>query len=118
MRSDAKYSRNVTPGLEFQRSPPLRRSRVRVGALRSNMRVRVLGQYLQISVGALALIEALLFVGAFYGATMARFGLTLGTLDDLERGYGSLWPRAVLFSAVMLICLLAFCLYCDRQCVR
>src|SRR5262249_54375065 len=79
------------------------------------MRIRVLGQYLQTTVGALALTEAVLFVVAFYGAIMARFGLWLDDLPTLERGYGSLWPRAVLFSAVMLICLLSFGLYSARQ---
>jgi sugar transferase (PEP-CTERM system associated) len=79
------------------------------------MHIRVLGQSVQISVGALALTDAGLFAAVFYSATMARFGLSLSDLPDLERRYGSLWPRAVLFSAVMLVCLLAFGLYSARQ---
>src|SRR5690348_10908869 len=79
------------------------------------MRIRVLGQYLQMTVGALALTEAVVFAAAFYGAIMARFGLGLDGLTNLARGYGSLWPRAVLFSAVMVVCLLAFGLYSARQ---
>jgi sugar transferase (PEP-CTERM system associated) len=79
------------------------------------MRIRVLGQYLQMTVGALALTEAVVFAAAFYGAIMARFGLGIDGLTDIARGYGSLWPRAVLFSGVMVICLLAFGLYSARQ---
>jgi len=82
------------------------------------MRVRVLGQYVQISVGALALIEAVVFVAVFYSAFMARFGLSPGELSSGEVGYGSLWPRAMLFSAVMVVCLLAFGLYSARQRAR
>src|SRR5262245_2260297 len=82
------------------------------------MRIRLLGQYLQMTVGALALTEAVAFVAAFYGATMARFGLGLEQLPKLERGYGSLWPRAILFSLVMLLCFLAFGLYSARQRAR
>ena len=75
------------------------------------MRVRLLGQYLQITVGALALTEAVAFVLAFYAAIMARFGLSFGEFAMIELGYGSLWPRALLFSLVMLVSLLAFGLY-------
>jgi sugar transferase (PEP-CTERM system associated) len=79
------------------------------------MRIRVLGQYLQMTVGVLALTEAVVFVAAFYGGIMARFGLGLNDLPRLEGGIGSLVPRALLFSAVMLISLLAFGLYSARQ---
>jgi sugar transferase (PEP-CTERM system associated) len=82
------------------------------------MRIRVLGQYLQMTVGALALTEAMVFMAAFYCAVMARFGLSFDGLPDLEGSYGSLWPRAVLFSTIMLVCLLAFGLYSSRQRAR
>ena len=82
------------------------------------MRIRVLGQYLQMTVGALALTESMVFMAAFYVAVMARFGLGLESLPDLESSYGVLWPRAILFSAVMLVCLLAFGLYSGRQRAR
>jgi sugar transferase (PEP-CTERM system associated) len=84
------------------------------------MRIRVLGQYVQVSVGALALTEAGFFVAVFYGATMARFWVGPGDLSSLSlvHGYGFLWPRALLFSTVMVICLLAFGLYSARQRAR
>jgi sugar transferase (PEP-CTERM system associated) len=81
------------------------------------MRIHVLG-HVTISVGALALTEVAVFVAVFYSATMARFGLSLSDLPGLERGYGSLLPRAVLFSMVMVLCLLAFGLYTARQRAR
>src|SRR5262249_6346095 len=39
-------------------------------------------------------------------------------LEMLEAAYGSLLPRAILFSLVMLLCLLAFGLYSARQRAR
>jgi len=70
------------------------------------------------TVGALALTEAVAFVAVFYGAIMARFGLGPEDLPTLEGSYGSLWPRAILFSLVMLLSLLAFGLYSSRQRAR
>src|ERR1700753_3426569 len=82
------------------------------------MRIRVLGQYVQVSVAALALTDAAVFVVVFYSATLARLGVSFGELPDLERGYGALWPRAIVFSGVLLVCLLAFGLYSARQRAR
>jgi len=79
------------------------------------MRIRVLGQYLQTTVGALALTECVVFVATFYGAIMTRFGLNLNDLQAFERAVGLLLPRAILFSVVMVISLLAFGLYSARQ---
>jgi len=65
----------------------------------------------------LSAIEAIVFFGALYGAVLARFGdLDLpDTLGDLQ---GALWPRALLFSAIMMVCFLAFGLYSLRQRAR
>lgn len=82
------------------------------------MRVRVLGQYVHASIAVLSAIEALVFVAAVYGAVLACFHVDLSGLPQLRATAGALWPRAVLFSAVMLISLLAFGLYSSRQRAR
>ena len=82
------------------------------------MRIRVFGHYVYASMAALALIEALVFFGAVYGAALVRFHGYLGHLVGDERADGALWPRALLFSAVMVMSLLAFGLYSARQRAR
>ena len=65
----------------------------------------------------LSAVEALVFFAAVYGAVIARFGTDLApdTVADLR---GALWPRALLFSAIMMVCFLAFGLYSLRQRAR
>jgi sugar transferase (PEP-CTERM system associated) len=53
-----------------------------------------------------------------YAAVIAYFHVDLGSLPDLRRLPGAVWPRATLFSAVMVTCLLAFGLYSPRQRAR
>lgn len=81
------------------------------------MRIRVLGHHVPVSMAVLSAIEAIVFFGAVYGAVLARFGdlAVPDTLGDLQ---GALWPRALLFSAIMMICFLAFGLYSLRQRAR
>jgi sugar transferase (PEP-CTERM system associated) len=79
------------------------------------MRIRLFGQYLQFSVAVLVAVEAVALAGVFAGAAMIRFHLDL---HSLERSVGTLWPRACLFSAVMVLSLLAFGLYSARQRAR
>lgn len=61
------------------------------------MRIRMLGHHVPVSMAALSAIEAMVFFCAVYGA---------------------LWPRALLFSAIMMACFLAFGLYSLRQQAR
>ena len=82
------------------------------------MRIRVLGQYFSASIALLSAVEALVFVIAVYGAALVCFHVDLGGLPQLSVIEGALWPRALLFSAVMLISLLAFGLYSSRQRAR
>lgn len=81
------------------------------------MRVRVLGHHFPLSMVVLSAVEALVFFGAVYAAVLARFGADLTPLDLAELR-GALWPRALLFSAVMMVCFLAFGLYSLRQRAR
>ena len=67
---------------------------------------------------ALALVEALVFFGAVYAAALVRFHGSLGDLVGDQHTDGDLWPRAVLFSIVMVVSLLAFGLYSARQRAR
>jgi len=79
------------------------------------MRIRVLGQYVPVSIAVLALIEALLAFVALYAAVLIRFAKPLSQLHRLEQYLGPLWPRALVFSAIVTVCLLAFGLYSSRQ---
>ena len=65
----------------------------------------------------LSAVEALVFFAAVYGAVIARFGTDLAP-DTIAQLRGALWPRALLFSAIMMVCFLAFGLYSLRQRAR
>ncbi|HEX4049398.1 MAG TPA: TIGR03013 family XrtA/PEP-CTERM system glycosyltransferase [Steroidobacteraceae bacterium] len=79
------------------------------------MRFRLLGQQIALPMVALATIEVVVFYTSLLAAGRLRFG---GDLAQLERDRGPLWPRALLFSAAMAVCLLAFGLYSARQRAR
>jgi sugar transferase (PEP-CTERM system associated) len=79
------------------------------------MRIRVFGQYLPSSLALLAALEAGLFFLVLIGAGLVRFHLDV---TAVERWQGPLWPRAMLFSAMMFTSLLAFGLYSARQRAR
>src|SRR6185312_13308648 len=79
------------------------------------MRIRVLGQSLPVSIAALALIEAFSAFLAMYAAVLIRFDTPLYRLHQIEQQLGPLWPRALVFSAIVTTCLLAFGLYSARQ---
>jgi sugar transferase (PEP-CTERM system associated) len=79
------------------------------------MRIRVFGQYLPPSMALLAALEGALFCLVLIGAGLVRFGLDV---NAVERFQGPLWPRAMLFSAMMFTSLLAFGLYSARQRAR
>jgi len=79
------------------------------------MRFRLLGEYVHVSIAVLALVEFAVYYVAFVLAAVVRFGVDL---PEFEYANGPLWPRALLFSLVMTVCLLAFGLYSARQRAR
>jgi sugar transferase (PEP-CTERM system associated) len=79
------------------------------------MRIRVLGQHVPLSMAVLAALDIFVFFTTMLAATWVRFGVDL---PSLEQQGGPLWPRALLFSAAMGGCLLAFGLYSARQRAR
>lgn len=82
------------------------------------MRIRILGQHFHSTIAVLSIIEAAMFFAAVYGAVIARLHVDIGSLPDLSRLLGVVWPGATLFSVVMVTCLLAFGLYSPRQRAR
>ena len=82
------------------------------------MRIRILGQHLHAAIAVLSLVEGAMFFTAVYAAVLTRFHVDLSSLPDLRAVHGALWPRAALFSMVMVTCLLAFGLYSPRQRAR
>lgn len=76
------------------------------------MRIWVFGQNLPPSLALLAVVEAILFFLVLVGAGLTRFGLDLAATEAFQ---GPLWPRGLLFSAMMFTSLLAFGLYSVRQ---
>jgi sugar transferase (PEP-CTERM system associated) len=79
------------------------------------MRIRVLGQYVHVSLAVLTASEALVFFAAFLAAAALRFQTPSA---DIDTSISALSPRAVLFSVVMVVCLIAFGLYNARQRAR
>jgi sugar transferase (PEP-CTERM system associated) len=79
------------------------------------MRIRVFGQYVQLSIAVLTVAEAALFFTVLIAAALAHFRVDLATLHF---DAGALWPRALLFSVVMVVSLLAVGLYSSRQRAR
>jgi sugar transferase (PEP-CTERM system associated) len=79
------------------------------------MRIRVLGQNVPISIAVLAITEAAIAFLAVYAASLIRYEVSVSHLALLQRDIGALWPRAVLFALIVLICLMAFGLYSARQ---
>jgi sugar transferase (PEP-CTERM system associated) len=79
------------------------------------MRIRLLGQQIPASIVARALIELALLFLLLYAAAVIRLQLDV---VSIERAYGPLWPRALLFSLVVFACQLAFGLHSARQRAR
>jgi sugar transferase (PEP-CTERM system associated) len=80
------------------------------------MRVRLFGQYVQVSIAALSAIEAVIFYGSLVLAYWVRFQ-TLAPQPWLG-GSSSLWLCAGVFSLINLVSLLALGLYSSRQRAR
>jgi sugar transferase (PEP-CTERM system associated) len=79
------------------------------------MSIRVSGQYLPSALLLLVALEAGLFFLDLMGAGVLRFDLDMTAAESSQ---GVLWPRAMLFSAMMVTSLLAFGLYSARQRAR
>jgi sugar transferase (PEP-CTERM system associated) len=79
------------------------------------MRFRLLGEYVHVSIAALAVVEFAVYFVAFILAAVARFGADLPEFERLE---GPLWPTALVFGFIMIVCSLAFGLYSARQRAR
>lgn len=61
----------------------------------------------------------MVFFAAVYGAALVRFhGEVRFPAIDAPEVVGALWPRALLFSVVTMMCMLAFGLYSSRQRAR
>ena len=82
------------------------------------MRIRLFGHYVYSAIALLFGAEAVVFFAAVYGAVLVRFEGSFGNLSAVPGLIGALWPRALLFSLVMLLCLLSFGLYSARQRAR
>jgi sugar transferase (PEP-CTERM system associated) len=80
------------------------------------MRIRLFGQYVHVSIAALAAVEAAALFGALLLAFRVRFDTWHPTA--LESAKDSLWPCAAVFSTAILVSLLAFGLYSSRQRAR
>jgi len=77
------------------------------------MRIRIFGQYLQLSIAVLTVSEAFAFFGAFtLVAGPPFYSVSIAQIE------GPIWPRATLFSLAMIVSLLAFGLYSARQRAR
>jgi hypothetical protein len=64
-----------------------------------------------ISVAILALVDGLLAFLALYIAVCNRFQTPLDHIQLLEAEIGPIWPRALVFSLIVVISLMAFGLY-------
>jgi sugar transferase (PEP-CTERM system associated) len=80
------------------------------------MRVRLFGQYVHISIAALAASDAAIFFGAMLLAYRLRFGTWYPS--DRDSIDTELWLCAAVFGAVNLVSVLAFGLYSSRQRAR
>jgi sugar transferase (PEP-CTERM system associated) len=82
------------------------------------MRIRLLGQHVYLSIAVLTATEAVVFFMSVYAAVMARFHVDPASIPDLKELHGAVWPRALAYSVIMVLCLLAFGLYSARQRAR
>jgi len=73
--------------------------------------MRILGQYVHGSLAALAIAEFATLSCALPVAALLRFQ----SMEQMEKQVGPLWPRMLLYGAVLVICLLAFGLYSSSQ---
>ena len=79
------------------------------------MRIRLIGEHVHVSIAILAVVELAVCSLAFFVAALVRFGVDLPVFENI---HGPLWPRAVVFGVVMVVCFTAFGLYSARQRAR
>jgi sugar transferase (PEP-CTERM system associated) len=79
------------------------------------MRIRLFGQYVHASIAVLTATEALIFFASLIVAALVTNQVSLHAIGETA---GVIWPQALLFSAVMIVSLLAFGLYSARQRAR
>jgi len=79
------------------------------------MRIRLIGEHVHVSIAVLAVVELAMCCGAFILGAYVRYGVDLPAFEET---YGPLWPRALVFGVVIVLCLLAFGLYSARQRAR
>ena len=82
------------------------------------LRVRLPEHYVYLAIALLFAAEAIMFFAAIYAAVLVRFHGSFESLPDAPDLIGALWPRALLFSLIMLLSLLSFGLYSARQRAR
>jgi sugar transferase (PEP-CTERM system associated) len=76
------------------------------------MPVRIFRHYLHLPILLLGAAEAVGLFAVVYGAALVRFARNL---DVAEQSVGTLWPRAAVFAAVVVVCMVAMGLYSSRQ---
>jgi sugar transferase (PEP-CTERM system associated) len=79
------------------------------------MRIRLIGEHVHVSIAVLAVVELAVCSLAFFVAALVRFGVDLPVFENI---HGPLWPRALVFGVVMVVCFTAFGLYSARQRAR
>jgi sugar transferase (PEP-CTERM system associated) len=80
------------------------------------MRIRLFGQYVHVSIAALAAVEAVIFFASMLLAYRVRFETWTPVVSLASKN--ALWFCAAVFGAVNLISVLAFGLYSSRQRAR
>ncbi|MDQ7015529.1 MAG: TIGR03013 family PEP-CTERM/XrtA system glycosyltransferase [Gammaproteobacteria bacterium] len=73
--------------------------------------IRVFKHYVRVPFLLLAGVEALIFMTSVYAAAHLRF---LGDIGEIQQSIGPLFPRAVIFMAVMMVSMIAMGLYQAR----
>jgi sugar transferase (PEP-CTERM system associated) len=74
--------------------------------------IRIFQHYWQLPLAMLAVIEAVIFFLAPYGAVLLRFDAPLSTI---EQELGPMWPRGLAFAALLFVSMAATGLYNARQ---
>ena len=62
----------------------------------------------------LALLDALIAFASLYAGVLIRFQTPLGRIHALEQELGPLWPRGMVFAAIVVAVLLALGVYSRR----
>ena len=71
---------------------------------------RIFRHYIPASFILLGVLEALVFFLSFYAGMYLRF---FGDIDAITVNFGTLWPKALVYTSIMMFCMIAIGLY-DR----